>query len=352
MQAIQTTVIGLHQGKEIHQYTLQNSKGMEVKVIEYGATITSICLPIATGGMKNIVCGFDTLSGYFGEAYLQNAPYFGCTVGRYASRIKDGRFSVDGQDYTLAVNNGSNHLHGGIEGFDKKTWKGEVLGDDQTSLQMSLESRHLEEGYPGNVSLKVTFSLNDENELSIKYEARTDQTTPLSLTNHTYFNLSGFKDTIKNHHAKIDSATILAPDATNVPVGEIEAVRGTAADLQESRLLGDCFQEMETGFEHYYLFDKPLGSLAKVAEFSDTKSDTKLEILTTEAGALFYTGYFTSDELKRENGDQYGRYRGLCFETSRFPNGPNLPASPKSLTQANEIYQSQTIFKFSNPLLA
>lgn len=352
MSAIQTTTFGLHNGQEIHQYTLQNSKGMEVKIIEYGATITSIKIPDAASGMKNIVCGFDNFSGYFGEAYLENAPYFGCTVGRYASRIKNGRFSIDGQEYSLAINNGSNHLHGGMEGFDKKVWKGEVIAGGNASLQMNLESGHLEEGYPGNVSLKVIFSLNDENELSITYEAHTDQTTPLSLTNHTYFNLSGFKATIENHHAKINSATILAPDETNVPVGVIEEVKETAADLQEGRLLGACFQEMETGFEHYYLFNKPLDSLAKVAEFSDTKSGTKLEIMTTEPGALFYTGYFTSYELKRENSDQYGRYRGLCFETSRYPNGPNLPVSPKSVTQPDEVYQSQTIFKISDPLLS
>lgn len=350
MQAIQTSVLGLHQGREIHQYTLQNSNGMVVKIMEYGATITSIELPAVVGEMKNIVCGFDSLSAYFGVAYLQNAPYFGCTVGRYASRIKDGHFSIDGEDYTLAVNNGSNHLHGGIEGFDKKIWQGELIGDDKATLQMSLASSHLEESYPGNVMLKVIFSLNDENELSIKYEGHTDQATPLSLTNHTYFNLSGFKETIENHHAQINSAAILAPDETNVPVGEIAAVKGTAADLQEGRLLGDCFQEMETGFEHYYLFDKQEDGLAKVATFSDTKSGTQLEIMTTEPGALFYTGYFTSDELKRENGDQYGRYRGLCFETSRYSNGPNLPNSPKSITQPGEIYQSQTIFKISHSL--
>lgn len=349
MPAIQSTKIGLHNGQDIHQYTLQNSRGMEVKIIEYGATITAIHLPQAGGGKKNIVCGFDTLAGYFGAAYLQNAPYFGCTVGRYASRIKDGQFSIDGKAYTLAINNGSNHLHGGIEGFDKKVWQGEILAGEEAKLQMSLASNHLEEGYPGNVRIKVSFSLNDENELCIEYEGHTDQTTPLSLTNHTYFNLSGFKGTIENHHAKIHSTTILAPDATNVPVGEIATVQGTTADLQAGRLLGDCFQEMETGFEHYYLFDKPIDQLAKVAEFRDTQSGTQLEIRTTEPGALFYTGYFTSDELKRENGDQYGRYRGLCFETSRYPNGPNLADSPKSVTHPGEVYRSQTIFKISDP---
>lgn len=345
--------IGSYQDQDIMQYTLHNSQGMEVKIINYGATITAINTPDLNGGLKNIVCGFDTLEGYFQEAYIQNAPYFGCTVGRYASRIKDGRFSIDGQDYTLAVNNGSNHLHGGLIGFDKKVWNAEVIESDGTAkLQMSLQSPHMEEGYPGNLTIKVSFSLNEENEISIEYEGTTDQSTPLSMTNHTYFNLSGFDQTIEQHKAVINSSKILVPDATNVPVGVIEDVTGTVADLQSGRILGDCFKDMQTGFEHYYLFDKSLESLEKVAEFTDTNSNRKVEILTTEPGALFYTGYFTSDDLKRESGDQYGRYRGLCFETSRYPNGPNLTDSPNSITHPDELYKSQTIFKISQAAIA
>ncbi|MEM6966695.1 MAG: aldose epimerase family protein [Bacteroidota bacterium] len=338
-------------GQTIYQYTLQNHNGLQVKIITYGATITSILVPDGTGYLKNIACGFDTLAGYFGKAYQDNAPYFGGTIGRYASRIKDGKFSLDGQDYTLAVNNGSNHLHGGLKGFDKRIWQAAIVeSEGQQGVEMQLESPHLEEGYPGNVQIKVRFTLDDQNALSIQYMATTDQATPLSLTNHTYFNLSGFENTIENHWAQIEASTILVPDATNVPVDETASVADTPADLREGRILGECLQAMDTGFEHFYTFDKPLDTLTKVATFSDKDSGITLEISTTEPGVLFYTGYFTSNELQRENGDQYGRYRGLCFETSRYPNGPNLAVAPGAITQPEKSYQSQTVYKISQQM--
>ena len=338
-------IIGTHEDQKVVEYTLTNKNGMIVKVINYGATITSIVIPDGSGGTKNIVCGFDELEGYFGEDYLDNAPYFGCTVGRYASRIKDGRFTIDDVNYNLAINNGTNHLHGGLAGFDKKVWNAKTV--ENAGVIMNLVSPDMDEGYPGKVDLKINFSLIDNNEIIISYDAMTDKSTPLSLTNHSYFNLSGFTETIENHIGQIDSNTILAPDSSNVPVGEIEDVSGKIDDLRIGKRLGDCFQEMATGFEHYYVFDKPIHELAKVASFTDQSSGTKLEISTTEPGALFYTGYFTSDKLRRESGDQYGRYRGLCFETSRYPNGPNLLESPHSITKPNERYTSTTIFKIS-----
>ena len=340
--------LGNYQGQEISQYSLSNAAGLQVNIMNYGATITSIYVPMADGQTKNIVCGFDTLEGYFREDYLQNAPYFGCTVGRYASRIKDGKFTIDGQDYSLAVNNGSNHLHGGLVGFDKKVWTAAIIEDEKAqALKMSLQSEDMEEGYPGNVTVEVTFKLNDDNELFIHYDAITDKTTPLSLTNHTYFNLSGFSNTIKQHKVNIKSTTILEPDHTNVPVGKVASVISTPADLSNGKVLGDCFSQMETGFEHYYIFDKQNNQLGLAAEITDLQSGVHLEISTTEPGALFYTGFFTSDTLQRENGEQYGKYRGLCFETSRYPNGPNIPNSPGSLTKPGERYISQTVFKFS-----
>lgn len=340
--------IGTHKDQDVIEFTLSNNNGVIVKLINYGATISSIIIPDGEGGNKNIVCGFDKLSGYFGEDYLANAPYFGCTIGRYASRIKDGKFTLNDTSYELAVNNGSNHLHGGIFGFDKKVWDAKLISsDEQSGVQMMLVSPDMDEGYPGTVEIKVNFSLCDNNEITISYEAQTDKATPLSLTNHSYFNLSGFKETIENHIGLIDSMITLVPDSSNVPVGDIEDVSGKIDDLREGKRLGDCFNEMETGFEHFYVFNKPVDELASVASFTDAGSGTKLEISTTEPGVIFYTGYFTSDKLRRESGEQYGRFRGLCFETSRFPNGPNLPDSPNSITQPNETYTSTTIFKIS-----
>ena len=251
--AITKTTFGEYQAQSVEQYKLSNHKGMTVKIITYGATVSSISVPDADGNQKDLVCGFDTLEGYFSPEYRQNAPYFGCTVGRYASRIKDGKFSIDGKEYKLAVNDGSNHLHGGITGFDKQVWEAEALqADGNPTVRMTFRSEHMEEGYPGNVEATVTFTLTQDNELVIDYEGTTDQATPLSLTNHTYFNLSGFEQTIEGHIAKIDASTFLEPDETNVPVGKIADVTGTHADLREGKTLGECFQQLETGFEHFF----------------------------------------------------------------------------------------------------
>lgn len=338
---------GNHQGQEVLLYHLINDHGMEVKIMTYGATITSISLPNTNASNTEVVCGFDDFESYHSEDYQSNAPYFGCTVGRYASRIKDGSFNINGKDYTLAVNNGANHLHGGIVGFDKKIWESAPIENEQNvGVKMSLKSAHLEEGYPGNVNVSVTFLLNNQNEISINYEGKTDEETPLSLTNHTYFNLSGFKESIFNHKAQILSKHHLIPDETNVPLGNLEAITNTAANLNEAIPLATPLTQLETGFEHYYIFDHPLGILSEVAFFEEPKSGRQLIIATTEPGMLFYTGYFTSDKLKRESGDVYGKYMAFCCETSRYPNGPNITDSPGSTTKPNQTYQSTTKFIF------
>lgn len=339
---------GVFESQSVEQYVLSNDNGMTVKVASYGATITSISVPNKDGGVKEIAAGFDTLEGYFSEDYRANAPYFGCTVGRFASRIKDGKFSINGEAYTLACNDGSNHLHGGLKGLDKRVWtlKKAWQSEHKSGIALSIQSPDMEEGFPGNITVTVYITLSNENEIVFEYEAETDKTTPLSFTNHTYFNLSGFKNTIENHKARIIADSFLAPDETNVPVGEIAEVKGTVADLNEGKVLKEAFSELETGFEHYYAFDKKT-ELRKVAEFSDTDSGTTLEVATTEPGALFYTGYFTSDKLKRENGDQFGRYRALCFETHKYPNGPNIEGAPDALTHPDEAFKSTTIYRLS-----
>ncbi len=337
---------GVHQGQEIQQYVLTNKHGMMVKIINYGATVTSLSVPGTNGLRVELVAGFDRFSGYFGSDYQNNAPYFGCTVGRYASRIKDGVVTVDGRKYALAKNDGPNHLHGGQVGFDKRVWSAKLV-EGKSELVMSLQSRHMDEGYPGNLQVSVHFILNDQNELMISYTGKCDQTTPVSLTNHSYFNLSGFTEDIRGHTAEVSSSAILMPDDTNVPNGEILPVGQTPADLRSAKVLDDCFQQLPTGFEHFYLFDHGLDQVKKVATFTHPSSQRQLRILTSEPGAMFYSGYFTSDQLRRENGDQYGRYRAFCFETSRYPNGPNLENSPGSLTRPGEQYSSTTIFKFS-----
>lgn len=329
-------------GKEINLFQLTNANGMTIKVMNYGATITSIQIPTTNGDLE-IACGFDRLEGYFSKEYLENAPYFGGTVGRYCSQIKDARFALEGKEYQLAEMVGKNNLHGGLKGFDKQVWTASISGD---VLSMYLVSPDGDEGFPGEVQATVSFRLTDQNEIQIDYKATVDQATPLSMTNHTYFNLSGFKDTIEDHVAKVTSNRLLVLDDTGAATGEIMDVSGNADDMQRGRRIKDAHQEMGDGFEHFYVFDS--SSEAKIrAEVLCQETGVRLEVFSTEPCMLLYTGKYTADNLKRESGLQYGKYRGFCCETHRFPNGPNIENSPGSITLPDEDFTSQTIFRLS-----
>lgn len=334
---------GTVDGMEVDLYTLENANGMVAKITNYGGIITSLVVPDSEGNTADIVCGFDTLEGYFADAYKANSPYFGCLVGRYAARIKDGTFSVDGTDYKVATNDGPNHLHGGIKGYDKCVWCGSIEGE---SLTMTIVSADGDEGYPGTLNVVVTYKLTDDNELCIEYLATTDKATPLSLTNHTYFNLGGFQDKILGHTAMIKSDKYLLPDDTNVPVGDEFAVAGTVWDYNQAKPIGDVFDESPMGFETYYVFSKPVGEFSEVAEFADATSGRRMVVSTSEPGMLMYSGFYTSDELKRESGAQFGQFRGFCCETSRYPNGPNIAGAPGSILDPNDTYSQKTVFKF------
>lgn len=337
---------GAHKGKEVQLYTLENDNGMVVKISNYGATITSLVVPQKEGEPQEIVCGFDTFENYFSDDYKANAPYFGGTVGRYCSQIKDSKFTLNGQEYQLAKIVGENNLHGGKEGFDKKIWEVKPIDTSISSIVMKLRSRAMEEGFPGNVDIAVTFTLTNENELRIDYQAATDTDTPFTITNHTYFNLSGFDSSIENHSAQINSDKKQVWDETGAATGQNISVANAADDLRVEKVIGEVHNAMGDGFEHYYLFEDKGFELEKVARISEPQSGRSLEISTSEPGMLFYTGKYTSDELKRESGLQYGKYRGFCCETHRYANGPNIPDSPKSILKKGEIYDSTTIFKF------
>ncbi|PWJ37960.1 aldose epimerase family protein [Sediminitomix flava] len=342
-ETIEKRIFGEFEGVQIDQYILRNSNGMQVKVITYGACVSSILLPKNSDEYADVVCGFEGMEGYLSDAYKTNAPYFGCTVGRFSSRIKDGKFTLEGKDYQLDTNDGPNHLHGGINAFDKRIWNAKVEGN---VLVMQINSADGDGGFPGNVDLNVSFELTEENALKVSYYATTDKATPLSFTNHSYFNLSGFDTDIKQTKAQILANKFLKPDETNVPVGETVEVSGRIDDLREGKVLGDTFKELETGFEHYYVFDQQEG-LNKVAVFEDSQSGRSLTILTDEPGMLFYTGYFTSNELKRETGQQYGQYRGFCCEAHRYPNGPNISGAPIAITTPDQPYESETVYQFT-----
>lgn len=330
-------------------YTLENAAGMQVSITNYGATVSSIIMPDAKGNLANIAAGFDTLEGYFSEEYKANSPYFGGIIGRYASAIEDSQFSLNGKDYTLADNMAPHHLHGGKLGFDRLIWQhvSSKKRADAVSLTLNLVSKDGDEGYPGTLNLYVQYTLTNNNELRIHYMASSDKDTPLSLTNHTYFNLTGYKENILSHELSLKSQGYLVPSDSGVTHGVVKSVKGESTDFNKAKTFGELFKDMPMGLEHFYIFDNPKAALQKVAKIVEPKSGRTLEILTTEPGTLVYTGRYTSDKLKREDGTQYGQFRGFCIETSKYPNGPNIKGSPRSILKAGEAYDETTVFKFS-----
>lgn len=345
---ISQEAFGSIDGQAVDLYTLENDNGMTVKVTNYGGIVTSIVIPDKHGQRSDVTCGFDTLDAYFSDAYKGNSPYFGCIVGRYAGRIKDGSFTLDGQTYTLAKNNDPNHLHGGVVGFDKQIWEARTQQEkDSCAVVLSLTSPDGDEGYPGTLEVTVTYRLTQDNELVICYQAHTDKATPLALTNHTYFNLNSFTDKILDHKAQILSDCYLAVDESGANLADEVAVAGTAADFTEAKRIGDAFADLPYGFEHFYCFTKALGACETVAMFKDATSGRTLEIDTSEPGMLFYTGRYTSDELAREDGTPFGQFKAFCCETAKYANGPNIPNSPNSVLQPGQNYDETTVFRFS-----
>ena len=340
---VQTSNFGKYQDEIIKEFSIKNNNGIEVKITNFGATITTIKVPDSKGNIENIACGFDTLEGYFDKGYLENSPYFGGTIGRYCSQIKDSKFTLNGKEYQISKNCGENNLHGGFVGFDKKVWNAIAI---ENGVKMTLLSKDLEEGFPGNVAVTVTFILTDENELRIDYSATPDQDTPLSLTNHTYFNLNAFSSTVENHKATVHTTKRHVMDDTGAATGEIATICGEADDLSKGKIIGDVHKELGDGFEHFYVFEDADFKLKEVAKISSETTGRSLTVLSTEPCMLLYTGKYTSDEIKRESGEQYGKYRGFCCETHRYQNGPNIKNSPKSITKSGEEFKSTTIFKF------
>ncbi|PKQ63152.1 galactose mutarotase [Labilibaculum filiforme] len=346
---IQKSHFGDYQESKIDLFALENDNGMIVKIMNYGACITSVSIPVANSSERtDLVCGFENFDSYFSKEYVNNSPYFGCTVGRYCSQIKNAKFNLEGKEYQLAKNAGENNLHGGKLGFDKKVWQAKSINSDNTvGVEMTVKSPDMEEGFPGNVVAAVTFQLTNKNEIIISYKATTDKLTPLSLTNHTYFNLSGFQKDITGHKVSVLTGKRLELDETGAATGLVLNLDNAVDDLRAGKTVADVHKAMGTGFEHFFIFDDAKFKLQKVAEVVEPESGRKLEVETTEPCMLFYTGMYTSNELKRETGNQFGKYRGFCCETHRYQNGPNIPNSPKTFTKPNEIFESQTIFRLT-----
>ena len=327
----------------VYLYTLKNKNGLEVAITNYGGIITSILAPDHNGNFDDIVLGFDSLGGYLSEH-----PYFGCIVGRYANRIAKGKFELDGQEYELATNNGPNHLHGGVEGFDKKIWKAtDIVKTDSIYLVLEYTSPDGEEGYPGNLNVKVTYVLNNENELKIFYEAKTDKHTPVNLTNHSYFNLAGAgKGNILDNKLLINADRYTVVDETLIPTGELRPVENTPMDFKNSKKIGKDLDQVKGGFDHNFVLNNQ-GKFSKVAEAFEPESGRVLEVFTAEPGIQFYSGNFLDGSVTGKNGRVYHQHYGFCLETQHFPDSPNQPDFPDVILKPGEKYQYQTTYKFS-----
>ncbi len=338
----------LSDGKEVTRYTLRNSNGVEMSVINYGGIITSLKTIDKQGQFADVVLGFDSLS-----SYLKGSPYFGALIGRYGNRIAKGKFTLDGTSYKLATNNNENHLHGGLKGFDKVFWNIEVL-PDSSSLKLTYTSADGEEGYPGNLSSEVVYTLTDADELKIDYHASTDKKTIVNLTQHTYFNLTGdANQDILSHQLMMDAPQLLPVDKTLIPTGELKSVTNTPFDFNTSTTIGsriaqdDAQLKFGLGYDHCWVLKPSDGkTLRKVAELSEPTSGRVIEVSTTEPGLQFYSGNFLDGTLIGKGGIAYKHRSGLCLETQHYPDSPNKPSFPSVVLSPGEHYSTSTVYKF------
>jgi aldose 1-epimerase len=330
-------------GKPVYLYTLTNKNGAQVKITNYGGTLTSWVAPDNTGKKSSIVLGFDSLSGY-----LAKPPYFGALIGRYGNRIANGKFKIDTATYTLAANNGKNHLHGGLKGFDKVVWDAATIADSVPALVLTYLSKDGEEGYPGNLKVTVQYTLSDDNELSIEYNAETDKATVVNLTNHSYFNLTGdVNNTILKHTLMVNADNYTPVDGSLIPTGEIKPVKGTPFDFTSATSIGARIDSVKGGYDHNFVLNRKDNSLQLVAVVTDTVSGRKLEVYTTEPGLQFYTGNFLDGSIKTSDGKAIKQHSAFCLETQHFPDSPNEPKFPSTLLKPGEKYNTVTKYKLS-----
>jgi len=331
------------EGLIIYEYTLKNDSGVSVSIINYGGIITSIRAPDSNGKEGDIVLGFDNLDGY-----LKGHPYFGALIGRHGNRIAKGKFKLDDLEFNLATNNGPNHLHGGIKGFDKVVWNVEVQED---KLILTYLSKDGEEGYPGDLLVSVEYSLSS-NELHIKYVATTNKPTVVNLTNHSYFNLAGEGD-ILNHHVQIEADGFTPIDETLIPTGEITPVSGTPFDFTSPKAIGERIEvdhiqlKYGKGYDHNFVVRKSNSDLNFVARVTEPNSKRVLEVYSSQPGVQFYTGNFLDGSLTGKNGKIYHFRNGFCLETQHFPDTPNQPSFPTTLLLPNQTFNSHTVYKFT-----
>ena len=340
----------LPDGREATLYTLENPNGMVVKITNYGGIITSIIVPDKEGNMGDVALGYNSV-----EEYAAGNPFFGCITGRYANRIAKGQFTINGETYTLATNNGENHLHGGLEGFDKKLWAAESFkNDDGVGVVMRYTSPDGEEGYPGTLDVAVTYTLTPANAIQIDYEATTDKPTVVNLTNHSYFNLKdGGASTILDHKLRIIADQFVPTDQGNIPLGPLADVENTPFDFRTSTAIGDRIEAEHTqieygyGYDHNYVINGGGSELTLAAEVHEESTGRFMEVFTTEPGVQLYTGNHLNGNFVGKGEVAYARRTGFCLETQKYPDTPNQPDYPSAQLNPGETYMSTTVYRFS-----
>jgi len=337
-------------GESVDLFTLTNRNGMEAKITNYGGIVTTLTAPDRNNKYADVVLGFNDL-----DSYLKGHPYFGALVGRYGNRIAKGRFTLNGIEYKLAVNNGENHLHGGIKGFDKVVWTARSMRTKLgPALSLTYVSKDMEEGYPGNLTVKVVYTLTNNNELRIDYSASTDKDTVTNLTHHSYFNLAGEGNgDILNHQLLLKASRFTPTDAGSIPTGELRNVQGTPFDFLKSTSIGARINQDEEqlkfggGYDHNWVVNGRAGTLRQAASVYESTSGRVMDVWTTEPGIQFYTGNFLDGTLTGKSGKAYARRNGFCLETQHYPDSPNKPKFPTTTLRKGATYRSTTIYRFS-----
>ena len=336
-------------GHSAFLFSLSNTNGMQVEITNYGGIITSMRVPDREGCADDVCLGFDNL-----EDYINSNPYFGCIVGRYGNRIAKGQFALNGETYCLAANNEPNHLHGGNKGFDKVIWDfEEVYTDDSVGLALTYLSPDGEEGYPGNLSVTMTYTLTRENGLRMDYTAATDKPTIVNLTNHAYFNLAdGGESPILEHILTIDADKVIPVDETAIPLGEMMPVESTPFDFRTPKAIGKHIDAEHPqircghGYDHNFILNGQPGQLRLAARVSDPKTGRVLEVHTGEPGIQLYTGNFLDGTLTGKGGTVYQQRTGFCLETQHYPDSPNRPDFPSTVLNPGETYRTATVYQF------
>jgi aldose 1-epimerase len=340
---------GTVDGKEVFIYTLRNIHGMEARIANYGGIIVSLKVPDKNGKSGDVVLGFDSLS-----SYVKDTPYFGCLIGRYGNRIGKGKFILDGATYALATNSAPNHLHGGVKGFDKVVWEArESESIPGKALVLGYVSKDGEEGYPGMLTVKVTYTLTDSNEIKVDYFATTDKPTIVNLTQHSYFNLAGPGDgEILGHEMTIAADRFTPIDSNFIPTGELSDVKGTPLDFTKPMPIGSRIHDNNEqlrfglGYDHNFVLNKPAGTFGLAARVFEPTSGREMEVFTAEPGLQFYTGNFLDGHHIGKGGKPYKYRYGFCLETQHYPDSPNKPTFPSTVLRPGERYTTSTVYRF------